>query len=356
MMKGRYFWYRRILTMAVIALSMVLFSTEYTKHQERQTLDVTLDGTKIYVGGFNVGIYLETEGVLVVGTDVVTGQDGINYDPAYGKIKKGDYIVALNDINVGAKSQLAFLVNKYGDKDIILTVRRGNEEINIKINPVKVGKDEYKLGVWVKDDSQGIGTITYIMGNGEFGALGHGISDPDTKKLLGSDKGRIYAAKIWGITKGRSGSPGSLCGTINYDDSMILGEIYDNCNMGIYGNISSYKTVAEVAKEYNLQPAAICAKKDVKVGKAYIRCAVDGQIKDYEVEITELKKNTTGNKGIVLKVVDEKLLALTGGIVQGMSGSPILQNGKIVGAVTHVFVRDSKLGYGIFIEEMMAQK
>ncbi len=354
-MKGRFFWYRRILTMAVIALSMVLFSFEYTKHQERETLDVTLDGTKLYVGGFNVGIYLETEGVLVVGTDVVSGEDNINYDPALGKIKEGDYIVALNGIDVGAKAQLAFLVNKYGDKDITLTIRRGAEEMDVKITPVKVGTDQYKLGVWVKDDSQGIGTLTYITGDGDFGALGHGISDPDTKELLGSKKGRIYVANIWGITKGRSGSPGSLCGSINYEDDMILGAIDDNCSIGIYGNLSTYTSVAEIVEEYGLEPMEICAKKDVKIGEAYIRCSVDGQIKDYQVEITELKKNESGNKGIVLKVVDEELLELTGGIVQGMSGSPIIQDGKIIGAVTHVFVKDPQMGYGIFIEEMLGK-
>lgn len=355
MMKGRYFWYKRILTMAVIALSMVLFSYKYIEYQENVALDVTQDGTKLYVGGFNVGIYLETEGVLVVGTDTVTGKDNINYDPAYGKVKEGDYIVALNDINVGAKAQLNFLVNKYGDEDVILTINRDGNEMDVKISPVKVDEDEYKLGIWVKDDSQGIGTLTYIMGNGDFGALGHGISDPDTKKLLGSKNGRIYVANIWGITKGRSGSPGSLCGSINYEDDMILGAIDNNCSIGIYGNVSVYKSVETLVEEYELKPVEICAKKDVKVGQAFVRCAVEGEIKEYEIEITELKKNTEGNKGIVIKVVDEELLAVTGGIVQGMSGSPILQDGKIVGAVTHVFVRDSKLGYGIFIEEMLKQ-
>ena len=353
MMKGRYFWYRRILTMAVIALSMVLFSVSYNKNQSDRTLEVTQDGTKLYVGGFTVGIYLETEGALVVGTDVVTGEDGLNYDPAYGKIKAGDYIVALNNINVSAKSQLSFLVNKYGDEDITLTLKRGNEIMDVVISPVAVGNGEYKIGAWVKDDSQGIGTVTYITNTGDFGALGHGISDTDTKELLGAENGRIYVANIWGITKGRAGSPGSLCGSIDYEESMILGAIEENCNIGIYGNLSEYKQVSEIVEQYGLKPAEICARKDVKLGQAYIRCSVDDQIKDYEIEITELKKNVEGNKGIVLKVVDEELLEITGGIVQGMSGSPILQNGKIIGAVTHVFVRDSKLGYGIFIEEML---
>lgn len=353
MVDKRFFWYKRILTMAVIALSMVLFCSVYIKNEHKNTVQANYDGTEIFPCGFSVGIYLETEGVLIVGTDVITGQDGLNYEPAQGIVKEGDYIVAVNDINVSAKSQLGFLINKYGNEDLTLTIRREGELIDVKISPVCVGAEQYKIGVWVKDDSQGIGTMTYITYDGDFGALGHGISDTDTKKLLSAENGRIYKADIWGITKGRSGTPGSLCGSINYDENNIMASIESNTNIGIYGNLSEYREVGDIIDEYGLEPMEICAKKDVKLGKAYIRTSINGEVKDYEIEITELKTQSEGNKGIVLKVTDEELLALTGGIVQGMSGSPIIQNGKMVGAVTHVFVRDSKLGYGIFIEEML---
>lgn len=353
MVGKRVFWYKRILTMAVIALSMVLFSSVYIKQEQKRTIVTNYDGTEIFPCGFSVGIYLETEGVLVVGTDVITGQDGLNYEPAHGIVREGDYIVAVNDINVSAKSQLGFLINKYGDEPVTLTLCRDGENIDVKVSPVCVGTGQYKIGVWVKDDSQGIGTMTYITYDGNFGALGHGISDTDTKKLLSAENGRIYEAEIWGITKGRSGTPGSLCGSINYDESKIMAAIEDNTNIGIYGNLAEYRDVLEVIEEYDLKPMEICPRKDVKLGKAYVRTAVTGEIKDYEIEITELKNQSEGDKGIVIEVTDEELLALTGGIVQGMSGSPIIQNGKIVGAVTHVFVRDSKLGYGLFIEEML---
>lgn len=352
MVNKRFFWYKRILTMAVIALSMVLFSS-YIKQERRDTVEANYDGTEIFPCGFSVGIYLETDGVLVIGTDTITGQDGLNYEPAYGIVREGDYIVAVNDINVSAKSQLGFLINKYGDEPVTLTICRGGENIDVKVSPVCVGKDQYKIGVWVKDDSQGIGTMTYIMYDGSFGALGHGISDSDTKELLSAENGRIYEADIWGITKGRSGTPGSLCGSINYDDSKIMAAIDTNSDIGIYGNLAEYRDVLDIIDEYDLEPMEICPKKDVKLGKAYIRTSVTGGIKDYEINITEIKTQSEGNKGIVIEVTDEELLALTGGIVQGMSGSPIIQDGRIVGAVTHVFVRDSKLGYGIFIEEML---
>lgn len=348
-----FFWYRRILTMAVIALSMVLFCSIYIEREQRYTLEANYDGTEIFPCGFSVGIYLETEGVLVVGTDVITGSDGLNYEPSSGIIREGDYIVRVNGINVSAKSQLGFLVNKYGNNPITLTILRDGEEIDVKIIPVCVGRDEYKIGVWVKDDSQGIGTMTYIMYDGRFGALGHGISDADTKKLLSAENGRIYEADIWGITKGKSGSPGSLCGSIDYDEKNIMASIEENCSMGIYGNLDKYRDILEIIDEYNLEPMEICNKKDVKLGKAYIKTALTGEVKDYEIEITEIDIDSESNKGMVIKVTDEELLETTGGIVQGMSGSPIIQDGKIVGAVTHVFVRDSKLGYGIFIENML---
>lgn len=353
MVKERIFWYRRILAMAVVTLSMALICLVITTKHKNEIIATGNDGTVVYPCGFPVGIYLETEGILVIGVDTITGEDGINYEPAYGIVREGDYIVGVNDINVSAKSQLSFLVQKYGNRDIVLTIRRGGECVDVKITPVKAGENDYKLGIWVKDDSQGIGTMTFIKSDGSFGALGHGISDTDTKKLLDSDDGLLYGAKIWGITKGRSGKAGSLCGSINYEDDNIIGSIEDNTGVGIYGKIRDKDTITELVKEYELEPMEICSRYNVELGEAYILSCVSGEIEEYMVEITELKVNSEGNKGIVLKVTDERLLNETGGIVQGMSGSPIIQNGRIVGAVTHVLVNDPTKGYGIFIEEML---
>lgn len=347
------FWYKRILAMAVVALSMALSLILINKNVQSEIVETGNDGTVVYPCGFPIGIYLETEGVLVIGVDTVTGTDGINYEPAHGIVREGDYIVAINDINVSAKSQLSFLIQKYGKEDVVLTLRRDGKCVDVKLKPVCVGENQYKLGIWVRDDSQGIGTMTFITNNGQFGALGHGISDTDTKELLDSENGLLYGAKIWGITKGRSGVAGSLCGSINYEEDNIIGSINANTDVGIYGQIEEKDTINGLIRKYDLKPMEICNRRDVKTGRAYILACVSGDVKEYEIEITELNTFSDNNKGIVLKITDEELLSLTGGIVQGMSGSPIIQDGKLVGAVTHVFLRDSKMGYGIFIEDML---
>ena len=210
-------------------------------------------------------------------------------------------------------------------------------------------RQEYKIGIWVRDDSQGIGTLTFITKDGKFGALGHGISDVDTGKLLGSINGILYKADIWGIKKGKNGSPGGLLGSISYEKNKEYGTINSNTNHGIFGQANEM-LINECTFEY----MDIGLKQDVKKGKAIIRCTVDGTIKDYEIEIIKVDySNSHRNKGMVIEITDEELLDKTGGIVQGMSGSPIVQNGKIIGAVTHVFINNSTKGYGIFIENML---
>lgn len=307
------------------------------------------NGMVVYPCGFPIGVYLETNGVMVIGTGTIAGMDGLTYEPSMSKIQAGDYIVAINDIDVSSKNQLIFLINKYGDDDIILTVRRNKELIDIKISPIKVSDNEYKLGIWVRDDSQGIGTMTYITSDNEFGALGHGISDVDTGELLNAAGGTLYGASIWGIKKGESGSPGGLYGVISYEDKNILGEIKQNTSIGIYGTIDA----AEVKEKFSLEPMEVGTKEEIAVGKAYVRTCVSGKVEDYEIYIESVDLDCDSNKEMVIKITDRELLKLTNGIVQGMSGSPIIQNGKLIGAVTHVFVKDSTKGYGIFIETML---
>lgn len=309
--------------------------------------------TLVYPCGFQVGIYLETNGVMIIGTDEVVGEDGMNYNPALNKVKAGDYITKVNDIDVSSKNQLMFLVNKYGSEDIILTIYRNEKYIQVKVRPVRTGDNEYKMGVWVRDDTQGIGTMTYLTEKGNYAALGHGISDIDTGELLDSEGGILYQANVWGIKKGEAGSPGALYGMISYEDSKILGNISENSSIGIYGFISSDDETDTLIDKYGLEPLEVADHGEIETGKAYIRSYVSGEVCDYEVEIEKVNENSGKNKGIVLKVTDERLLKLTNGIVQGMSGTPIIQNGKIIGAVTHVFVNDSTRGYGIFIENML---
>lgn len=326
-----------------------------TDNYENTVSANTAEETLIYPCGFQVGIYLETNGVMIIGTDEVEGEDGLNYNPSLNKVKAGDYITKVNDIDVSSKNQLMFLINKYGSEDIILTIYRNEKYIQVKISPVQTGEEEYKIGIWVRDDTQGIGTMTYLTQNGNYAALGHGISDIDTGELLDSEGGILYQANVWGIQKGESGSPGALYGMISYEENKILGDILENTSIGIYGAVSSGDETKELIEKYGLEPVEMAAHEEIETGKAYIRSYVSGEVCDYEVEIEKVNESSSKNKGIVLKVTDERLLKLTNGIVQGMSGTPIIQNGKLIGAVTHVFVNDSTMGYGIFVDVMMEE-
>ncbi len=347
--------YRRGLIVVILLTS--LFSFIYIKNisiepefVQNTVSTKILDEVEIMPCGFPVGIYLETDGVMVVSCGKVEGMDGIMYEPALNIINAGDYIMSLNGIDVSSKSQLLYLINKYGSEEMELEIRRDNDIERKKITPVKTAENEYKIGVWVRDDTQGIGTMTFVTSDGRFAALGHGISDVDTGKLLNSDTGYLYNARIWGINKGTKGTPGGLCGTINYDESNIIGNINNNTNVGIMGTIDN----EYVREKYGLEYVKVAKSKEVIIGKAYIRSMVSGKIEDYEIVITDIDRGDAKEcRQLTIEVTDERLLDITNGIVQGMSGSPILQDGKFVGAVTHVLINDSTKGYGIFIEEMM---
>jgi stage IV sporulation protein B len=266
-------------------------------------------------------------------------------------VKPGDYIVEMNGQDIDSKRELVQAVNKLESSEVILRLRRDEEYIDVKMQSVKVKNNQYKLGIWVKDSIQGLGTLTYLTMDGEFGALGHGIHDSETNELIEIEKGSVYNTNIVGIQKGEKGEPGGLEGVIIYRSSNKLGVIYDNTEDGIHGSIKEPETFCE-----DVNPVEICRKEEIQLGKASILCAVDGTVKEYEIKIKNIDSYAKdANKGIIIEVTDEKLLELTGGIVQGMSGSPILQDGKILGAVTHVLVNDPTRGYGIFIEDMIKQ-
>lgn len=317
-----------------------------------KTVDISLEEPmSVYTGGTQVGIYLETRGILVIGTGVIEGQDGLNHEPALNLVQPGDYIVAVNSREIQDKKELIDLIDSQGEKELVLTVRRKDELINIRLKPVKGQDGSYKAGIWVRDNTQGIGTLTFVTPEGSFGALGHGINDVDTGILLEIGEGTLYETSILNIKKGEKGNPGELSGVITYRPDHIYGTILENGQVGIFGDCGG-----KLLRETGEQAVETAFKQEVRKGKAVIRSAVSGTLTDYEVEITEVYCNEKDiNKGIVLEVTDERLLALTGGIVQGMSGSPILQDGKLVGAVTHVFVQDSRKGFGIFIENMLEQ-
>ena len=208
--------------------------------------------------------------------------------------------------------------------------------------------DKMSLGNVAVGNFAKFGTLTYVDENGGFGALGHGISDVDTGELLSIADGNLYNAQILGIRKGEKGNPGELSGLIRYEADNILGEISENSKNGIFGTVD-----ADQVKNLDLKKIPVGYKQDLKIGPASVLCCTDGEVKEYAAEITRIDMNhEDSNKSFVIQITDKELLEKTGGIVQGMSGSPVLQNGKLFGAVTHVFVQDSTGGYGIFIENM----
>lgn len=351
----RRYWYRRILIMIVvfsITVGGAYYLIDSKKQMFKQEVSAkTTDETMVIPGGMPIGIYLETEGVMVLGTDEITGIDGMKHEPSAHKVKAGDYIVGINHHKINDKSELIEAVKMLDSDEVILEIHRKDEDIEVKTQAVKFSPDEYKLGIWVRDNAQGLGTITFLDAASRFGALGHGIHDVDTNELLNISKGTLYTTSIKDIQKGEDGTPGGMEGIIIYNNYNVLGSITSNSEAGIFGTIDRIDTLFK-----DQTPVSIVQKEKIKKGPATIRCAVEGKVKEYEVEITGVNLKTDEvNKGIELEVTDKKLLEVTGGIVQGMSGSPILQEGKLVGAVTHVFVNDPTKGYGIFIENMLEQ-
>ena len=310
-----------------------------------------VDEQEIYVSGSTIGIYMETEGVLVIDTGEIEDQNGEMKEPAKNLVRQGDYIVSFNGEKISTKRELINDIAGLDGEEVTLEVKREGESVPVSVTPVKDTKGEYKLGIWVRDDTQGIGTLTYVDQNGRYGALGHGISDIDTAQLLNIRNGALYKAQILAINKGSKGNPGELAGFIRYDDRNILGSIEINSKNGIYGQF--YKGAED---GITLKKMPVAYKQDVKTGEASVLCNVDGEVREYQAEIKRIDLNHEDtNKSFVIQITDEKLLEKTGGIVQGLSGSPVLQNGKMVGAITHVFVQDSTSGYGIFIENMLGK-
>ena len=267
--------------------------------------------------GAPIGIYVKAEGLLVV--DIIGGEP------------------------------MNFRVEACAGREVTLQIKRGDDILDVKAQPVQNSDQKYKLGIWIRDNAQGVGTMTYIDADGNFGALGHGINDVDTSTLMNLDDGTLYQTEIIAIKKGRDGEPGEMTGMIVYSQERILGDIYYNGKEGIFGHCNE-KALAMCTEE----ALPIGLKQDIEKGPAQILCTVDGAPKYYNVEITAVHLDHDNvNRGIELEVTDPELLALTGGIIQGMSGAPIIQNHHLIGAVTHVLVQDASRGYGIFIENML---
>ena len=300
-------------------------------------------------GGETIGMRLKSSGLTIVSFEEVTTRDYSRIKPYKDKnIQRGDIIIEINGVEVESVDQFIKEVQKTKGETAELTLLRNGRKYTEKLTPVIDRNDgKYKMGLWVKNVTSGVGTVTYIDKNtGMFGALGHGISDIDGMDLLDVERGTAYKAIILSVKKGQRGNPGELKGAIREND--IYGEIVKNTRFGVFGYIN--KDADITGNEYE-----VCLKNDIKEDKAQILSTINGeQLKAYDIEIEQV--NTHGEiqeKSMIIHVTDEELIEKTGGIVQGMSGSPIIQNGKLVGAVTHVLINDPTRGYGIFIETML---
>ena len=308
--------------------------------------------------GVPVGIYANTDGLLVVQTGKFETENGDTCAPCEQVIYPGDYILKINGEKLENKYQLVSAIKACEGESQTLTVARDEHIFDVRVVPRENEGGQYKLGIWVKDNAQGIGTLTYITSAGKFGALGHGIVDLDIGEILKIESGNLYKAEIMAIKKSKKGSPGEMTGIIFYGQDS-LGDITNNYETGIYGqyDLGKMDYLTKGMKENSAtEGMEIAYKNEVTEGEAKLLCTIEGKTGYFDIDIDKIYLDAANlNKSMKITVTDEKLLAITGGIVQGMSGSPIIQNGKVVGAVTHVLINDPAKGYGIFIEDMLQQ-
>lgn len=309
-----------------------------------------IDIDEVVACGVPFGIKMYTNGVMVVSmSDVDTESGSIN--PAYeAGVRVKDVIKMINSKKINSIEDFEEMVEKSEGKQLELNLLRDNKELTYYVTPLKsMSSGKYRLGLWIRDSSAGIGTMTYYdKKTGLFAGLGHGICDVDTGQRLPLSYGTVLKSSIIDVVKGKKGTPGELKGILY--DNMKIGQLYDNSDSGVFGILSEKAMEHIGGKTY---PVGLSS--DIKKGPAKILCTLDGDtVKEYDIIIENVNKAPYfGEKNMILKITDNELMEKTGGIVQGMSGSPIIQNGKIIGAVTHVFISDPTKGYGIFVENMI---
>ena len=309
----------------------------------------------LYPGGQSVGVLLRTEGILIVGQSPIIDEKGNAHFPAKDVgIENGDIILKLNDHELMTDDQLARLINDYGKKNkkVILTLKRGNQIFTREVKPIYCQETEtYRIGLFVRDNAGGVGTLTfYDPGSKIYGALGHMITDSYTNQQINIKNGKLVRASVEGIKVGKKGDPGEKIGM--FVENSNLGSIEVNTFCGIFGKLSQNN----IPNSYYTKPLPVGFVNSIETGPAEILTVVKGEkIEKFSINIEKVMPARRDGKGMVIRITDPALLEKTGGIIQGMSGSPIIQNGKLIGAVTHVFVNDPTRGYGIFIEDMLIE-
>ena len=356
--------YRAILVMSLIIICGVLYiqakkyidktsaSTPaiYDTAFELLSTPTDSDVRMVVPCGDPIGIYVKAEGVMVISVGSVNDVSGQKISPCEGVLKSGDYITEIDGKAVGDKKELIDIVKASEGKRMTITVKRQGEQREVSATPACT-EHGYMLGVWVKDDISGIGTLTYVDENG-FVALGHSINDNDTGLLFSVSDGAIFKTRLVNIVKPTDSSPGKIEGMIDYTSGNILGRVEKNNCSGISGYLTA--DGARQMRDEEWMPVA--GDEEIHLGTAYLVSGISGERVYYQIEIEDIDIADDNSKNMKIRVVDEKLIALSGGIVQGMSGTPIVQDGKLIGAVTHVFVNDPTRGYGICISRMLKQQ
>lgn len=310
-------------------------------------LEASAAQNEYYLGGMTAGFTLSAGGTEIIGLSEVSAEDGLHRPAEEAGIRVGDTICAVDGIAVKSIADLNAALERSDGKEVTITIKRGGDIAEVKIVPVKDKKGgRYKIGVLIRDTLTGIGTVTYIHKDTlRFGSLGHAVCDENNQSLEISDS-KVYLCSVIGVNKGKRGKAGELRGLFLNDKTLAKADTV--CTTGLYGTFD---------KSYDFsrnETVEIAPLSEATIGKAVIYSTVDGICpQQYEISIAKVDETNRDNKNFVIKVTDEKLLEETGGIVQGMSGSPIVQNGKLIGAVTHVFLNDPTRGYGIGIENML---
>ncbi len=308
----------------------------------------------VMLGGRSVGVKLDVEDVLIVGLEEIEDQNGNTVNPGLSAgLQIGDMIIAIDGVEVHSADDVLSIIEDTDKKSVRLKIGRKNEIRYIDVEPVKSADDgKFRLGVWVKEKTAGIGTLTYYRPyDGSFGALGHGITDAETGSVLKVADGQLLNAKVLSLKEGKKGDPGEIRG-IFYEADEPLGALVKNTEYGLFG-----EAYADLTCEGYEDPVYVAEPEEIKKGEAFILTTVEkDKIEKFTIKIEKINKQSEPTtKSMVIRVTDDRLIEKSGGIVQGMSGSPIVQNGKLVGAVTHVFVNDPTRGYGIFAETMIEQ-
>ena len=306
------------------------------------------DGLTVVPVGRAVGIKLFSDGVVVVGTSEIDTQAGMVNPAKECGLKEGDVITHINSTEVDTIEEVSALLQQLEGQSMSIRAIRDDRQVQLTAQAALCASDGcYKLGAWIRDSMAGIGTVTfYCPDTGVFGALGHGISDVDTALLMPLESGAILPASVSGVEPGKAGDPGQLRGV--FDTSVTLGQLSVNSDSGVFGTLTG-------ESDWSGQAVAVAPRNEVKAGKATILSNISGDtVEEYAIQIVKVYPDGDGDcRDFLIRVTDQRLLDATGGIVQGMSGSPILQDGRLVGAVTHVMVDDPTSGYGIYAGRML---